>query len=159
MKDDLRLDYKKLAIGAGAVAVLALSAIILQMYGSRDAEPALTDQYIPPFTAEVEQQLAESPGFQYLISYTNEGFAPNDVTIRSGERVRFTNNSAHELWVSAASDGDAARYPGPGECGQSAFDACRKIGLGEFWEFTFEESGVWGFQNNASEAHGIVRVQ
>ncbi len=116
---------------------------------------------IPEYTPEVASMLEKSTGFQYLVSYTDNGFEPSDITIRKGETIRFTNNSSHKLWVAAHADEDAGLYPGGiNECGQSAFDMCRSIGRGEFWEFTFAETGAWSFHNMEDvRMKGMIRVE
>lgn len=102
----------------------------------------------PPFTPEIEAQLKASKGFALLVSYTDNGFEPQTAAIQSGETIRFTNNSSHDMWV-AASTKEGSLYPSAGSCGQSAFDSCRAIGRGMFYEFTFEKKGTWGFHDNS----------
>ncbi len=113
---------------------------------------------VPP-SPEIVAYLAQSKGFQYLISYTDRGFEPQSLEIKGGETVRFINNSKEKLWVSSASD-VGALYPGTGsECGQSSFDSCKEIKSGEFWEFEFAIAGTWSFRNAANpERQGIVVV-
>jgi plastocyanin len=114
----------------------------------------------PPFTAEVKAALAASKGFQILVSYTDRGFEPAFATIKAGDAVRFTNNSSHDLWIAAAG-GAGSAYPGDGNnCGQSAFDSCRVLKYGEFWEFTFATAGTWSYQNNRdTKMTGVVRAR
>lgn len=115
----------------------------------------------PPLTDEVKAQLAASKGFQVLVSYTDGGFEPNVVTIKKGDTIRFTNNSREDLWV-AATGASGAVYPAGtgGECGQSAFDGCRSISRGEFWEFTFNVAGTWSYQDNRdTKMTGVVQVE
>lgn len=115
----------------------------------------------PPFTGEISMALETSKGFQVLVSYTDRGFEPSTALVKKGETVRFTNNSSDDLWVSAIGATSGKIYPSGGgdECGQSAFDSCRTIGRGEFWEFTFDLSGAWSYQNNAdTDQVGVVVV-
>jgi plastocyanin len=114
----------------------------------------------PPPSADVAAKLAKSHGFQALVSYTDRGFEPAVASIKKGDTVRFTNNSTEDLWV-AATGTSGAVYPGTGkECGQSAFDACATLKHGEFWEFTFDAVGTWGYKNNSDIAKtGIIHVR
>ena len=105
----------------------------------------------PPFTPEIAAQLAKSHGFQMLVSYTDRGFEPTKTSIKTGEAIRFTNNSSRTLWIASAPVGDAALYPGTSDCGASAFDTCKALKPREFWEFTFTQSGTWGYQNNLNK--------
>ncbi len=82
------------------------------------------------------------------------------VTIQKGETIRFINNSEHDLWIASTGDSGAV-YPGTGhECGQSAFDTCKSLKKGEFWEFTFKSVGTWSYHDNLNlERMGIVVVK
>ncbi len=154
----------------GIIAVLALCAAVFFFHG-RAAAPADDSRAAadgqsgkipqPPFTPEVRAMLAESSGFQFLVSFTDRGFEPASATIKKGETVRFTNNSSTDLWVASVGTADGAPYPGGSEeCGQSAFDTCKVLKPGEFWEFTFAQAGVWSYHNNRDTAvSGVVRVR
>ena len=112
----------------------------------------------PPPSAEVLAVLAKSNGFQFLISYTDRGFEPAELSVKKGETVRFTNNSSESLWVAAR--GDTLYPPEADGCGSSALDSCASLSPGAFWEFTFARVGVWNYQNSLdAEKYGIVRVQ
>ena len=116
----------------------------------------------PPRPAPTEKDMIanQSPrGFQLLVSYVNSGFEPKEATIHTGDTVRFTNNSSHEMWV--ASDGSSGPvYPGvQNGCGSSALDTCKTLRPGEYWEFTFTQVGSWSFVNNLDKsASGVLIV-
>jgi plastocyanin len=114
----------------------------------------------PPYTKEVQAQLAASNGFQYLISYTDRGFEPSALDIPEGDTVRFTNNSHRDLWIAASGQ---TLYPATQQsCAQSAFDSCHDVKSGEFWEFTFTTQGTWSYRNNMMNNDadtGTVTVQ
>lgn len=113
----------------------------------------------PPPSVEVQDMLAKSNGFSALVSYTDRGFEPAHTVVRKGDTVRFVNNATTEqLWV--ASTSTASAYPGASECGGSAFDTCKVLAHGEFWEFTFTRQGEWYYQNNSNTAKtGVIVVQ
>ncbi len=115
----------------------------------------------PALTPEIIAMLEKSAGFRVLVSYTDHGFEPSTATIKKGETVRFTNNSNREVWVSATDTVTGGVYPGSGnDCGQSVFDSCQTLAPGEFWEFTFDQSGIWGYQNhNTVTDSGAVIVK
>lgn len=151
------------------LAILVLAAVVVAVLNTTLFRPAprqalpqqQSSSTIPPLTPQVEAQLAASHGFQYLVSYTNQGFEPATLTIKKGQTVRFTNNSSEGLWA-AATGASGKIYPaGNGsECGQSAFDSCSPIGAGEFWEFTFKSTGTWSYQNNVdTKMTGNITVQ
>ncbi|MDO8576493.1 MAG: hypothetical protein Q7R90_04205 [bacterium] len=147
--------------------LVALAVVLIAVYAllSRVSPPAsqpssnsTTSQPRSP-SPEVMAYLAQSKGFQYLVSYTDRGFEPTRLTVKQGETVRFTNNSSEDLWVAA---GGEKVYPGVvNGCGSSALDSCRPIGRGEFWEFTFDVAGTWMFSNNIDKEKSgtIITVQ
>lgn len=153
---------RELLIGALAIAVFAVSVYAL----SRMEKTPVTDATpvydaattIPPYTEEIAEQLAASKGFALLVSYTANGFEPTMGKIKKGEAVRFTNNSSENLWLAASGE---KLYPGVvNGCGSSALDTCKALKPGEFWEFTFDVAGTWGYQNNSNTAKtGTMRVQ
>jgi plastocyanin len=113
----------------------------------------------PPMTETMKAVLATSKGFQHLVSYTNNGFEPSKLTIKAGETVRFTNNSSGNLRVTALA-WDGKIYPGNGQCSRSKLDSCVSLQPQEFWEFTFDAAGAWGFANNGDQKHiGVMTVQ
>ncbi len=144
------------------VLVIVLIAIILTLF---DAWPSWQPQNPAPTTsqtrqtpappsAQVLQQLAQNPTFQYLISYTDKGFQPNVLKIKEGQTVRFTNNSTQSLWVASIGSASSQIYPGTSTCGGSTFDSCETLKPGDFWEFTFTTPGTWSFQNNVDKTYG-----
>jgi plastocyanin len=146
------------------VAVIAV-VIAISFFAGRDQTPEIqptVEAGAPPAMTELMRQvLAESTGFQHLVSYTDDGFVPQTLDVKEGETVRFTNNATRDLWIAAAQTGSTTLYPsGPNEmCGQSAFDSCVSLKPLEFWEFTFDTSGEWSYRNNASpDDIGVISV-
>ena len=111
---------------------------------------------MPAFSSTTEARLKASKGFQALVSYTDTGFEPTELTIKEGETIRFTNNSSDKLWVAASGK---TIYPAGGGCASSAFDSCAAFEPMDYWEFTFSQSGEWDFVNNIDKTKGgVVRV-
>lgn len=154
----MELTKREVYIGVGALVVIVAAITFIYMrdggtfgkLATSSGERVIPrkDVDVPAMTAVMQQVLERSSGFQLLVSYTDNGFEPAYASIKAGDTVRFTNNSAQELWVSAAAVNDANVYPGSGNtCGQSDFDSCVRLQPREFWEFTFDEAGTWGYQN------------
>ena len=151
----------------GIIAVLLVCAYLLSRAHTTLIPPTsgsakMGMAVIPPLTPGVQAQLAASHGFQALVSYTDRGFEPAKLTVKKGDTVRFTNNSGEDLWVASVGTASGTVYPaGTGDqCGQSAFDSCRVIGRGEFWEFAFAEAGTWSYRNNTdTKMTAVVRVK
>jgi len=108
---------------------------------------------IPPGAVFEDGTIDEPIGdnvFHALISYTDDGYAPTKVTIKRGETVRFVNNAAEDSWPASAVHPTHGIYPEKDDsnCLGSSFDACRGLVAGEFWEFTFNETGTWRFHDH-----------
>jgi plastocyanin len=101
------------------------------------------------------------PIFQALVEYTDEGFTPNTVTIGKGDTVRFVNNSSQPLWVASNIHPIHSVYPEKSDqdCLGSSFDTCRVLQAAEFWEFTFDQVGEWGYHNHVrAQDEGVIAV-
>src|SRR3989344_324196 len=154
---------RQIAIGAAVLVIFAASVYLLANARPSAPSPAGTPSpsvaEVPPLTPAMEAVLAASNGFQYLVSYTDQGFEPPALTIKKGETIRFTNNSRGDLWI-AETPASGSMYPSTGNtCGQSAFDSCTPLKPQEFWEFTFDAAGTWSYKNNADAAKtGTIKV-
>jgi plastocyanin len=127
---------------------------------SLDTNIRLGKAPIPAMTEEMQAKLAASKGFSALVSYTQNGFEPRTVTIARGEAVRFTNNSAGDLWVSAGGEGVLIYPQTKAGCGSSDLDSCSPFPPQDFWEFTFEEVGSWQVVNNLDKSkRGTIIVE
>ena len=136
-------------------AFLILISLITYKYAAKGTTVlpgAVGPSGLPPFTQDVQAQLAASKGFAVLVSYTEAGFEPQQVSIKQGEAVRFTNNSSSDLWVASDATTEHPAYPGTSDCGGSSLDTCKVLKPHEFWEFTFGTSGTWLFQNNLDKS-------
>jgi len=97
-----------------------------------------------------------------VISYTDESFSPNSVTVKKGQTVRFVNNSSQDTWPASAVHPTHSVYPEKteGDCFGSAFDACKRLKPGESWEFTFNEVGEWRYHDHVHASKtGVVVVE
>jgi plastocyanin len=159
MRSDLRTLFFVPLTTLGLLALLVLALWYFQPAPPKAAPAATAAPARPPFTPAVQAQLAKSRGFAVLISYTDQGFAPAQATIKKGQAIRFTNNSGQSLWVAAQGTAEHPVYPGQSDCGASALDSCTALKSGEFWEFTFDHSGTWTFVNNLDKTQqGAVKV-
>lgn len=156
-------DLKQPLVLLGVLLCIVVIAMVWSMQNTQsptERKVAAPDFVPGPPSPEVQKMLSESRGFEVLISYTDNGFEPKNVTLRRGESIRFTNNSSRELWVAAVGSSEHPPYPGMSDCGGSSFDTCKVLKPREFWEFTFEESGTWKFQNNLDKGQtGTVLVE
>lgn len=145
-----------------ALIVLMAVLIVLSFAGESGKDDEIVEERVPigPPSTEVAAQLAKSSGFEFLVSYTDNGFEPASTTLKAGQTIRFINNSRGKLWVAAVFSEGGSRYSGSSDCGGSSLDTCGALDPGEFWEFTFNNSGTWGYQNNLDkEKAAVVEVR
>ncbi|QQG39972.1 MAG: hypothetical protein HYS81_00995 [Candidatus Aenigmatarchaeota archaeon] len=115
-----------------------------------------------PQTGAVETQPAPETA---TITITAAGFAPNEVTIRQGGTVTWTNANTANHWVASAMHPLHDSYPGaayyePGTYGGTrscsaegvakagAFDSCKGIAPGESYAFTFIQTGTFFYHDH-----------
>lgn len=98
--------------------------------------------------------------YDALVTYTDDGFTPETVTIQAGETVRFVNESSRDMWVGSDNHPTHTLYPGSStdDCLGSSFDQCEGTGSGTFFTFTFTEVGTWGYHNHVRSSHGGVII-
>lgn len=99
-------------------------------------------------------------------TYTASGFSPSNVTVKSGDTVRFVNESDTNMWVGSAMHPTHEVYDGTNlqtHCATGAtpsFDACRNMTRGQSYSFTFTKKGSWGYHNHSQASHfGRVVVE
>jgi len=102
----------------------------------------------------------------HQVMSTDSGFSPKTLTIKKGDRVTFTNESASKTWPASAMHPTHTVYPGSSiqKCGtteaSSIFDACRGLASGETYTFTFNEQGNWKYHDHLSPARtGAISVE
>lgn len=99
------------------------------------------------------------------IMYTDNGFAPNSITIKKGTKVTFVNQSQLKMWIGSDNHPDHTGYSGtdksvhcPDTTG-TAFDQCASVNTGGSYSFTFNKTGTWGYHNHAArEDEGTIIV-
>jgi plastocyanin len=152
------------------VAVLLLGVGAWIYYTGAAPAPAAVNEGMPPATPNPatmqEEEPVADPEYHALVSYTGEGYQPASVTIAAGQTVRFVNNAQADTWPASAVHPTHSIYPGSSiqKCGTAEqagiFDACRGLRPGEFWEFTFNETGEWRYHDHLRASHtGVIVVQ
>ncbi|MDP3740904.1 MAG: cupredoxin domain-containing protein [bacterium] len=88
-----------------------------------------------------------------VVTYTDSGYSPKDITVKSGTAVKFVNDSKINLmWI--ASD------PHPTHTMMHQFDSLKGLPGGQSYSFTFSQSGMWRFHNHLVPGHmGSVIVE
>lgn len=71
---------------------------------------------------------------------TNAGYEPNEVTIKKGDIVLWTNESDEYHWPASDLHPTHGIYP--------EFDPLKPIAPGDTWKFKFDKVGVWNFHDH-----------
>jgi len=91
-----------------------------------------------------------------VITYTENGFEPSELTISVGNTVTWVNESSLAMWPASAMHPTHTVYPDSDieKCGtaeeENIFDSCSNV---ETYSFTFNEVGEWGFHNHSNVSH------
>ncbi|MBI4094409.1 MAG: hypothetical protein HY436_01225 [Candidatus Liptonbacteria bacterium] len=89
---------------------------------------------------------------RFRVRYTDNGFVPKTLTIPSGSRVEFFNDSSRQMWV--ASDVHPTHEI------LAAFDQLGTAGRGVVYAFTFDKKGTWAYHNHVrAQDTGTIIVE
>jgi plastocyanin len=118
--------------------------------GTVNAAPYVPkDGVITQVVEPIEKQADE------IIDITTVGFSPQEVDIKAGQSVLWTNRDKAKHWVVVAS---STPYPDKGACG-SAFNSCIGLKLGENFRLTFKTPGRWNYYDKLNPKFtGVVVV-
>lgn len=95
------------------------------------------------------------------VTYDGQNFSPKTVDVRLGGTVRFTNLSNDDMWVASNIHPIHSGYQvkDKDSCSGYAFDMCKSVEKGGYWQFTFTQAGKYGYHNHVSAAdNGYVDV-
>jgi len=85
----------------------------------------------------------------HIVGVKPDGFYPKIITISSGDTIVWVNNTrGFYTWPASNVHDTHFLYPEYGGCINSLFDACRSVGLGEDYSFTFTRIGAFGFHDH-----------
>lgn len=82
---------------------------------------------------------------EQTVVYTNEGFIPNEISIKTGQIVKFINQSDRKMWIASDDHPSHNIYP--------EFDQKDMVNKGGSYEFKFDKEGSWGFHNHLYSNH------
>lgn len=74
------------------------------------------------------------------VVYTNDGFSPAELTVKSGTNVTFINQSDAKMWVASANHPTHLLYP--------EFDEKASVAKGASYSFTFNKIGSHPYHNH-----------
>lgn len=95
-----------------------------------------------------------------IITYTDAGYSPSSLQIKTGDIVVFKNESSGSMWPASAMHPTHRDYPTTGGCIGSTFDACQAIQSGDNWSFQFDIAGAWKYHDHLSpKDFGAITVE
>lgn len=103
--------------------------------------------------AYTQTRIKENGVYVTTVNYTVDGFVPPIVYINAGEAVRFVNKNEDSMRIVSNEYQSLTLYSG--------FGQEKTVGKGGKYEFTFNQKGVWGYNNLNSnpKVYGIVYVR
>lgn len=156
------------------IAWIALIIVILAagawyaLSPKQAAAPADTDAAATESRNEVPDAEEDGGPAFTVVTLTDSGFSPSTVTVSVGETVRFVNDSSRGMWVASDNHPTHTEYDGTstrehckdGTDTTGTFDECSSVMRGDYWDYTFEKAGTFGFHNHVGASNtGSVIVQ
>lgn len=144
-----------LIIGVVLVLVIAGVVFVKQKGGNEVLAPTGEEVSMPTTPAAANPtptapSIAESAS--KTITYTDSGFSPTTLTIKSGDTVVFKNSGSKDFWPASAIHPTHTIYP--------EFDAKKGIAPGATYSFTFTRIGSWKYHNHLNPSlTGTITVQ
>jgi plastocyanin len=115
---------------------------------------------------EDEEMTGNGDMGENLIMIFEAGYSPKTITINKGESVTFTNEHTRGSWPASDLHPTHRNYPGSNinKCGSNSeediFDACKSLGKGESYTFTFNEVGTWDYHDHMKSSFtGTIIVE
>ena len=75
-----------------------------------------------------------------VVSLTNTGFSPQNVSVKKGEIVSFVNLLERSFWPASDLHPTHELYP--------EFDSRQPIAKNNEWSFQFKKAGIWKFHDH-----------
>lgn len=128
-----------------------------QNTGSQTAPEGSNTNDTPDTNMEVDVEV--SIPASHTVTYTNAGYAPAELKIKTGDTVVFKNQSSNQVWTGSAMHPSHMVYGGTSlqqhcpDTDNNDFDQCKAEGAGTQWSFTFTKKGTWGYHNHMNSSH------
>ncbi|MEO6536064.1 MAG: plastocyanin/azurin family copper-binding protein [Candidatus Paceibacterota bacterium] len=148
----------KTPLVAGVVVLLILIGIAVYLSKHPKTAIAPSTETSSTTATPTGNAVVGATGQSQVITYSDKGFSPANITIAEGTTVTWSNSSARPMWVASDSHPSHAVYDGTSvnqHCvsgaatSASVFDECSAIPSGGSYSFTFTKAGTWSFHNHA----------
>lgn len=139
---------------------IAVLAVVIgggwYFYSSQYSSPEPPQQQAPVSSAPLPETsfpaAAPSAGKEILVEMTPSGFSPANLTIKTGDTVKFVNKDTKNHWPASAVHPIHGCYQG--------FDALEGIQPGQSYSFTFKVAKTCGFHDHLNPGlKGSITVQ
>jgi len=140
-----------LTVVIAAVLLLAVVAIAMNAPNKPSADEATSETTQQAPATETENSTDEEQQVAATITYTDDGFDPSTLTVKSGDTVRVENRSSSEFSLNS---GDHPTHTKASE-----------LNVGEVPQngsrtFTMTKRGTWPFHNHNNPTHeGMITVE
>jgi plastocyanin len=141
------------------VVILIIGAFFL--FGNKSTAPTVqdtqqtpntTNNNVTPAPSVTQTTTTGNTKNAVTVTYTDNGFSPQTITIKKGDIVTFVNKSSIGMWVASNPHPVHTDYPG--------FDEKAAVGNGGSWSFTFDVVGTHGYHNHKNPSTlGTVVVE
>ncbi len=141
-------------------AVLTLLVLVVIASGCSSTAPADTgnpDQGQDQSPTDTGSSDGSEGSVAATVTYTDQGFQPSQVSISTGDTVRWVDEASNDMWVASDEHPRHTNYAGTsrsehcaGET-NTAFDQCSR---GDTYSFTFEKEGTWDYHNHVAASDG-----
>lgn len=129
----------KVVIGIVIAVIVIVATTMTLMVGnarSNDKQTPLTQQK----TAQTQS---------VTVTYTDDGFKPQNITVAKGTTVNFINKSYMPLWVASDPHPEHTDYP--------EFDSAQANGgklpeMGQDFSFVFQKTGTWKYHSHTASS-------
>ena len=147
-----------------AIVIIAVLVIVIGIFFFQNQQKASESTNLQePLSLNLPK--GSSPS-QQTVEITSNGFSPETITIKQGERITWLNKKTGAGWPASAVHPSHKSYPNSdiAKCGtdeeNEIFDACRGLAQGESYSFTFNEVGSWSYHDHLNpSSRGTVVVQ
>jgi len=83
---------------------------------------------------------------EVLVTYSDRGYSPKEITVKKGTKVTFKNESSSGMWTASGVH--------PTHQLLSGFDALKSVTNGGVYEYTFIKVGKWQYHNHINPTDG-----
>ena len=116
--------YKHLLIAALGVSIAVAGFLLFARSAAHAPAPYQAPSGMPDKGA-VDTAAHSTDPYDIEIIFNGEGYAPGEITVKKGTRVRFSNTSNVPTWPASGVHPTHSLYPekGPTDCLGSSFDS------------------------------------